>query len=549
MTVTAPTYEAFLTGTPDYPLSIRRGSVRLDESTSPHINVTLDVTNPSESVMVALDPRQRKRVRLRVIDGVLTRWFDLALRARRRGILDAYATLELASDEALLNDYVSTFEDDKFIQGGSLRTIINAVLFDVFGAGTALQASPSVDADVTPYWRVTNLITNSSFEFDVAGWKNGSRADGLAPYTGGVAYAGTKSGHWRTTAAGWSFIDSDPISVGQGQDYNLSAYMRNVDNGSARNARVLIRWFNQRGTALRDDYGAVVSVSNSFKRVIAFGRSPAGAVNATVHIGFEADAANRFPAVDGVMFIPGSIVVPFFDGLTPDDANYTYTYSDETLQQGTSTRTPVVTRDPQALYWRTGQSARDFIMTLVQSKGLRLVCDEQRRWTLRDENYTAPGQIQIRHGVNLVDGSDNIDRDSGLWYDAALTIYTWTDRDGIQQRMVDAYLPTGYTRPEVFQRDTAYPGPGFSAYATRRAAGRGREVTVTSVADWAASAEQITTAIIEGAPPQVGRSRSITFDLDTNRMTVITRATDTPIGAIDLLGGTIDDLPRTIDTL
>lgn len=183
----------------------------------------------------------------------------------------------------------------------------------------------------------------------------------------------------------------------------------------------------------------------------------------------------------------------------------------------------------EAKLWKAGDSAEDFLRPILQASGLRLVCDEQRQWTLRDEDYTAGGMLNVRHGFNIMDGEDSIDRDSGIWFDAAIARYRWRDSAGDQQEAVDSYAATpSYTRAEVFDFDHPYPGPGFAEYAVRRAKGRGREVTFTIEMDWNAQAEQTVFAVLDDMPFQVGSTQSITFDLDAELMTGTTMTLEAP---------------------
>jgi len=185
--------------------------------------------------------------------------------------------------------------------------------------------------------------------------------------------------------------------------------------------------------------------------------------------------------------------------------------------------------DVEAFTWKAGQSAMDFLRPLVQAGGLRLVCDELRGWTLRSANYTTGGAITITQGENAIAGSESISRDDDAWFDAAVTRYRWTDRNGQQQERYDSYaLRTAYRRVRTFEKDTPYPGPGFSAYAVRRAQGRGREGVASAVADWRAHAEMPVVINLDGSPTQSGRIARVEFDLDRDEMTVTARTIDTP---------------------
>ncbi|WP_460776009.1 hypothetical protein [Microbacterium sp. GXF7504] len=185
--------------------------------------------------------------------------------------------------------------------------------------------------------------------------------------------------------------------------------------------------------------------------------------------------------------------------------------------------------EDDAFTWKAGQSALNFLAPLVQAAGFRLVCDERRAWTLRDEDYIAPGVLSIRYAINMIDGTESISRDTGLWHDAAVTRYRWVNGAGETLEQIDAYaLTTPYSRLLLIEKDTPYPGAGFSAYAVRRAQYRGREVTATAVADWRVQPEMYAQIVLNGAPTQTGAIDSVTFDLDQDRMTVATRTVDTP---------------------
>jgi hypothetical protein len=220
-----------------------------------------------------------------------------------------------------------------------------------------------------------------------------------------------------------------------------------------------------------------------------------------------------------------------------------------TLAAGPDFTIPV-DADSDALIWKAGDNGMQFLRPVLETSGYRLVCDEQRVWTLRDENYTAPGFLSLRVGVNLIDATEDIDRDAQLWFDAAVTRYKWTDAAGVAHEAVDGFAWTyPPTLVKTFDKAIPFQGYGFSEYVVRRAQGRGREVSATAVADWTATAEQAVEVVLPVTPLQAGRIISIAFDLDSDRMTVTTRTHDTLTGTIELLVGTIDALVGTIDAL
>lgn len=560
----------------EHSLSIRRsGTITLDESSAPHVDADLDLSFPDEALQLALDPRQRARVRIDVeadtSAGAQSRTFDLCLRSRpiRRGP-GAYASVTLASDEALLEDYKALDDDGTpFTLASSLRAVVNYVLNKAI-PGAALEASPAVDSDITPYWPVTNLMPNPAVRSIVGNWIPGGANATLIRETGWGVGVIPGSDPSVTTATFTSWTGDS--GLGQGGAFPRTADV--VPYAPVREGTVytVYCWaLSNPGKTVR----LAAQVFGSDGQVLSGGTpittvSMAGdtwtLIKGTIRTPANASRLSPFVyAADGTQWTAGQnlrttkwmihegeypVTVPWFDGATPEDDFYEYVISGDANASAT-TRTPKVdAADPEALIWAAGESALEFLRPLVQAAGFRLVCDEQRNWTLRDAEYAKPGTISIREGVNLIDGSDVIDLDRGTWFDARVTVYEWEDRDGIRQRKVDSFsLNDPPILVNLVTIEAPYPGPGRSAYAVARAQGRGREVTATVVADWRAHAEQSATIILEGAPTQVGKSSRVTFDLSNDRMTVMTRTSDIPTGSIDLLEGSIDSLTGTIDSL
>lgn len=559
MSIGTDEYTATLVaGEAEYPLAIRRnGRIDIDETSAFHVTASLDLSFPDTALQVALDPRTRARVKIDVEAETAgtpqTRSFDLALRSRpiRRGP-GAFAAVTLASDEALLEDH-RALEDDgtPFTLAASLRDIVNYVL-DTVIPGATLEASPAVDADMTPYWAVTNLMPNPALRSIVGNWIAGGVNGTLTRETGwgaGVIPGGDPS---VTTATFTSW--SGNSGLGQGGSFPRTASV--VPYAPVSEGRVYTVYcyaLSNPGKALRlaaqifGSDGQVLSGGTPITTITIPGNTWT-LIKGTIRTPANASRISPFVyAAEGVQWTSGQnfrttkwmihegdypLTVPWFDGATPEDDFYEYVISGDANASAT-TRTPKVdATDPEALIWSAGQSALEFLRPLVQAAGFRLVCDEQRRWTLRDAGYSASGVISIREGVNLIDGEDLIDLDLGDWSDAQTTIYEWEDRDGIRQRKVDSF--TLNTPPILVKRvqiDAPYPGPGRSEYAVRRAQGRGRQVTATVVADWRATVEQSAEIRLLGAPTQTGRSSRLSYDIATNRMTVTTRTTDTPEAA------------------
>lgn len=584
MTVTAHAYSAKIVGTSTV-VPVEGGRITLDAGSWPHVSGTIEVPVPTDedaaAFLAALDPRLNRRLEVTAQvtfdDGQppVTRVFNLGIRSRPMRLTDASITLSLASDEALLEDYRALADDrEPFVRQASLRSICNYVLNKAI-PGAVLAAQPAIDRNVTAYWEMENQVTNTRGALDLNGWgayanaASGTGTLALASWVtrppgvpGSGAYTGI-SHLVQNPSTSWVdlWYQKNDLSVSPGRFYTSSAWMgfKAIDGAAAtRNMRAIIIWRNQAGAEISRTVGATVAASHGagagawsgLHRVHATGLAPSGATGATLVFSVIDGLAQsgRGVTLTAAMFTEGARLVDYFDGSFPTTGEYAYSWQGS-ADAATSLRVPINERDPDSLVWDAGRSAIDFLMTLVQSAGLRLVCDEQRVWTLRDENYTAPGQLDVRYAVNMLDADDDISRDNDTWFDAMVATWRWTAPDGTRKSRTDSYALPGATRVAFVERETAFPGKGFAQYAVRRAQGRGREVSGSIVADWGALAEQPVTIVLPSQATQIGITQRVEFDLDNDRITVSSRTRDTPAGAIDLLQGTIDGLTGSIDSL
>jgi hypothetical protein len=534
-------YTAVLIGDPDQDLSVKGGRVTLDAGRAPHVEASLEISIPSfGAAVLGLDPRLNARVRIEADATFPTitqhREFDLGVRDRTIRHADAVLSVSLASDEALLNDYAPLTDDEAlFPLQGSLRDVVNYAL-GVAIPGASLEPGP--DADVTTYGDATNLIPDPSNEGDGSIFIGSDCTLDLND----TSWAA----HGATSVNLYSPIDSDAfvyvggdtgemrLGMSAGRTYVLSATGRvkvALSGAEDVHARRLTAWYY---LPTANSYTPVVSepipaAVGTPERVSVRFTIPQDATEAFIRA-YHGHAAGeiQWDAFRLTEFTGDPGDTDYFDGGTTDTDGYVYAWTGD-VNASTSVRTAIIDRHPESLLWRAGVPAYEFLNPIVQAAGLRLVCDENRQWTLRDEGHRAPGSLSIRHAVNLHDGSDSISRDSGLWFDARVTRYTWIDRNGMTQERADAYALTDpYTRLTTLDVSAPYPGPGRSEYAVRRAQGRGREITATSVSDWRSHAEQAMTIVLEGTPILTGIAQSVEFDLDTDRQTVTMRAVDTP---------------------
>jgi len=477
---------------------------------------------PVKADLRDIDPRDKPRIVITVDrDGAQHREFDLVLRDRtvsQEGVI----TLSLASDESLLTDWAPLADDPTPLLLESLRDVVNYVLDTAIGA----ELDDSDDAVMIPRWSARNRLTNPNARFNVDGWSAGAGMS--APVWDSGAGVGNEPGFVRvnqTAATGNLRVSADLLDeypdATAGRSHVLIAHVRSPHT---MDVRLTVQYRNAAGIILTNVSGPWAPVYSTWEyRVFIAPPAPAGTVKATPIIEWRNSTSGNILNVDRALFDEGEFDPGYFDGSTPTTSTYAYAWAED-ANASPSTRTLLVDApEPDAFAWRAGINALEFLHPLVQAAGLRLVCDEQRVWRLRTEQWTRVGKIRVAYAENMIAGSDTISRDDDSWYDAAVTRYTWTSQ-GVQQERTDVYaLNTPHSRVRVFDKQAPYPGPGFSEYAVRRAQGRGRTVEATAVADWDASADMAADVILAGALPQFGRIDTVTFDLDRDEMTITTR--------------------------
>lgn len=530
-------------------LSFQSGTLGFDVARAPHVEGELSIAMPAADVLALLDPRLAVRVLVEV-DATFSnmspqsRTFDLGLRRRRVAQDNRTVTLSLASDEALLDDYAPLADDlGAYPHQRSLRAVINYVLGVVLGA--SLQASPDHDEDMRVLTDATNLSPNSGFRTNTAGWiGNGgvalTRTAGGPPgeavaYFGRTNMGGAASGGIFNN--GGETAGATAVNVSAGKQYKTTLWIR---SSVAVTMSLNIEWVTAAGAFISATVGTPTAIpANTWTRMQIVATAPANAARAGTYCyrssgswpaGALLDAAaHRFSETPDLL---ADSLFEWFDGDSVDTTTYGYAWAGA-ASASAATRTALISRSPDLLRWPAGRSALEFLRPIVQTFGYRLVCDEQRRWTLRDEHYDPGGAVNVRQGVNILAAEDTLDRSSDDQFTAAVTVYTWKDSAGVDHTATDSFT-LGLPSPKVrrFERiGVPYPGPGFSEYAVRRAQGRGRTVTVGIGSDWRALPEQFISATIDGAPILAGTIQSLEYDLERDEMTITTRTADIPAAA------------------
>ena len=541
MTQSTHTYTATLA--PATPLKVHEenpGEITLDTTSAPHVTGTLRLASADESLLGDLDPRQSPPPRVTVVaDAVFPlatqhREFNLTVRGLDRDQETGEPILTLASDEALTGDFrVGADDPTPLTHRDSLYDLVNYAL-DLAIPGAALE--PGTDEPVLVLSDSENLIRNPRCGVNTTDWATTWSTGGLTAAriaTGGPSDSPTYYAVQATggaTTGGYIYITDDAVSVRPLTEYRLSVWVR--AHGSQQ-VRADAWMLDATPTIVGATTPAPATPAGSWVRLVVSFRTTATTTRLRPRVVINGTlASSAFVDVTGWRlseFVGDDEDIQYFDGDTTDTAEYEYGFGSAS-HASPSRRTAVVdAATPDSLILQTGQTVLDFLLAVTQRAGRRLVCDEQRNWTLRTAGYLSPGSTTIRHGINLTAGDERISRDDDIWCDACVVIYEWTDRAGAQQRRVDYFsLVSTPTRVREIRKDTPYPGPGLAQYTVERAQGRGREVTASAVADWDATTDQLASIWLSGSPTQTGTVQRVTFVLSNDEMRVTCRTTDTP---------------------
>lgn len=570
MTVSEHVYAATVAG---QPLSVKGGQLSLDSSRAPHVECRLEVGlpgtwatgaddgpvwTPAPATYALLDPRTTPTPRVMVTavkDAGVTRVFDLHVRDRSVDHRTGTVTLRLASDEALADDYGPLVDDTTPLAfQGSLHSLVGYVLATAI-SGAILEAG-GPDPAIRALADSQNLIRNSRAGNNITDWGVTWNSGGvqIARYpTGGPSYAPTCVQVYANVAAStgvYVYIDDATVRVTAGRRY-LVAVSANPPAGKTITVDAIL--YDAAGNIVGFTPPTTIVGNGSWQRAVLdfYAIGNAARIRPRVNIGAMAYGSYFWITAWRVSEFSGDPAdTDYYDGDTTDTTEYDYSWADAAHASLAVRRTLVDAPTPDALIWKAGQSAMDFLHPLVQANGLRMVCDEARVWTLRAATYAAPGSTVVRAGVNMVEGAETISRDAGIWFDARAVIYAWTDPNGVQQRRVDAYALTDpHTRMTTLELSTAYAGPGRARYAVERAQGVGREVTVSAVSNWETTPEQPVSITLPDTPPLIGTVQSVQFDLSTDEMTVAARTVELGAHSIAALTGTINALTGTINNL
>lgn len=537
-------------GTADAPLQVKGYSVTLDEARTPYVDATLTVALPEPEVLALLDPTQNHRVYLTlfkqgvrpVIDDSF-RSFDLRLRAVTVNAEDAEATLSLSSDEAalIISGKGGTAVDTSFNSFTDLRNLVTAVL-DYYDY---TLESGTVTADITRTANVQNLVTNPSIETGTTNWVSSTASATLSRATTQAlqgSYSLTSTTNSGQTAVGFfgaPSVGGPYIGVTPGTVYRWSFWAR--ASVASRSITPNVRFFDSGGTNLGDVAGTLTALSNTgWTLVTMTATAPAGAAKAAPWATGTSWAATNVLYADVLTFheaVDAYSNTPTFSGAGayPTDAHYAYTW-DGTANASTSTRTRLDDRSPDALSRAPGSKTWDWLNGIVRAAGLRLFCDELRKWRLVNDDYSVDGSVTLTQAYNLTRGNDTIDigaADTGAngYVEQVVVHYSWLDSKTAQPKEAwDSSGLDGGITVTVERPNTPYPGAGYAASLLARMTGRKRTLDVSALTDLKATPGMDVAATLP-TTVQTGKVSSVTFG-DNDEMDIGTRGLiNTPANA------------------
>jgi hypothetical protein len=188
--------------------------------------------------------------------------------------------------------------------------------------------------------------------------------------------------------------------------------------------------------------------------------------------------------------------------LEPGDANYIYEGKPYQLQK---------------YEFNLPNVAWDFIETITQAAGLKLYCDELRRWYLVDP-VAISGDLALKDDDNITAFTKEISRE-GLWYNQAVIQYQ-TISDGV---IYDNYYEfgTGELKTLYIEKtNIEFPGMGAAQSIVQRSLTRGEIYSIEAIANFDARPRQTLTVDITGEPVKSGVIQSVTWSLPSARMSI-----------------------------
>lgn len=484
---------AFLEGV-ELPLSVKACQVTMDSTWSPYIQAVLTVVTPAPEDAEFLDGRKGARVVVSITRTLAgqSRNFDLMVTDARSPIGSGETEVTLASDEAALQAW-------KWDVGVVDRAMADATVYpsleDLLYGYIFLRAlwPGNISRQVAPCssWIVTSSLASLSFDYGDA----------------------TTRAVITRTAAGTIYVEAakgDALAdyVTPGETYTYSCrFFQNVSLGM----EFVIREAD--GTFI----AATAATFSGWQNVsVTFTAPTSGRVQPTWKL--YGGAAGNYYRVKEITLQKGSVALSWVSNRPPGVV---------------ATADADLSAEPDALEWRPGVSAWDYVEPLVQAAGLRLFCDETRTWRLQPADARDPGQVNISPGFNLLSGTDILDPSGGEWADSVVIRYRWEDSNGDAQEAYDTATVEGARANSLhLDLERPYPGPGAAAAILRRMETRGHRLELEAVSNYAATPGMSVALQEPGQPLTLGWVQSVRFRLPERTMQITSaEARDIPDSA------------------
>lgn len=495
--------------------------VTLDEGNIPWGTARLTITTPTAAVVAKLQPGQPYVVAFGTYN-----WSWRMVVTRCAPTTSGTVELDLATFDTRLLTYTPLAADRAcWAKQFDVNAIWRYVVATVFGSppgddGRWDIQQTDADVPVTPFrtfQAATNLIPNGSFEYGIVGW-TGARSNitqqALQPYVGTYSLrivpndASNDSFAYTTVSASPSSTYTIGGSIYRTTQSSASGYARRI---------VVVATIGGVARVIAMSAGGANTSGRSYPTVTF--TTPAVMDGNQLQIRLYNGTATGGSGVywDGIYMYEGdgldtdgSTAIGYLDGDTVDGTNgYNYDWQGDP-GNSSSTRTPIVNRDPETLTWKPGQSAYDFLEPILQALGLRTFSFAQTEsgryqdtgpriiqplfalttYEYSRRLYYSPlpdNQVALAADTNLYDldvqsaiGATFPDG-SPMYADAVVLHYTWTDNLGAAREAWDTYSPgTSYVAPwTVEYTDTPFPGAGRAVNLYRRLAARRRLITAT----------------------------------------------------------------------
>lgn len=185
------------------------------------------------------------------------------------------------------------------------------------------------------------------------------------------------------------------------------------------------------------------------------------------------------------------------------------------LQPGTADGTV----SGESTVWEVGTSAWDYAHSLVDAAGLRLWCDERRRWWL-----TEPLTPDAAPDVYVVRPETSQELDEVLsreeWASGVIVTYEWETSAGRQTQHDLAGVGPRWMQLSVAR---PYPGAGAAAAILARVQARGSLVRARAVSGYAVTPGWVMQSLATDTTHLAGLVSSVTWDLSADEVTVSSR--------------------------